>query len=106
MPPSQGKKRGELVRSLLASYCGTLPPTQGLCAGTGVWETRKGIRARPGPVRAGCHWWAHGMWSTEVTHGAVDSQGEQHDKENHGPDGGQRERGKRLGVDDEDQPRP
>lgn len=72
----QGKKRGELVRSLLVSYCGTLPPTQGLRAGTGVWETRKGIRGRPGPVRAGCHWRAHGTRSAEVTHGAVDSQGE------------------------------
>lgn len=47
-----------------------------------------------------------GAWGTEVTHGAVDPQGEQHDEENHGPGRGQRERGQRLGVDDEDQPGP
>lgn len=43
---------------------------------------------------------------TEITHGTVDAQGQQHDEEDHSPDGRQWERGQRLGVDDEDQPRP
>lgn len=47
-----------------------------------------------------------GVRGAKVTHGAVDPQGEQHDEENDGPGRGQRERGQRLWVDDEDQPGP
>lgn len=44
---------------------------------------------------------APGTGTAGVTHSTVDPQGEQHDEENHSPGRGQRERGERLGVDDE-----
>lgn len=47
-----------------------------------------------------------GTGNADITHSAVDPQGEQHDEENHSPGRGQRERGERLGVDDENQPWP
>lgn len=93
----RGRRRAGWSDSLPRSG-GTAPsPTRG------AGQVRAGLACEGGsqpPPRG------PGSRGAEVTHGAVDPQGEQHDEENHGPDGGQRERGERLGVDGEYQPGP
>lgn len=78
---------------------GSLPTTHvALCVNTNFRGPQRASVAADEP---GCGGRDPGTGNADVTHGAVDPQGEQHDEENHSPGGGQWKRGQRLGVDDE-----